>query len=66
MESLNISLFYKGKNQKKILQIGMWLGVTLRTDVKKMCLEMIGLCVQNMIIVLNSIVNITGITYMTS
>jgi hypothetical protein len=39
---------------------GTWLGVPPRTDTKKMCLKEIGLCVQNMITALGSIVNIIG------
>ena len=45
----------------------MWLGVAPRMDAKKdLCLKEIGLCAQNMITILSSIVNMIGGTYMTT
>ena len=40
----------------------MWLGVNLRTDIKKedMCLKEIGLHAQNMLTILGSIANVIG------
>jgi hypothetical protein len=39
---------------------GVWAGVASRTNTKKTCLREIGLCAQNTIRILVSIVNITG------
>ena len=43
---------------------GMWFGLAPRTDTKETCVKKIGLCAQNLKIILDSIVNIIGGTYM--
>ena len=44
----------------------MWSGVAPKVETKEMCVKEIGLCAQNMIIILGSIFNIIGGTYMTN
>ena len=43
---------------------GVWLVVTLRTPKRHHVFKEIGLCVQNMLTILGSIVNMIGRTYM--
>ena len=38
----------------------MWLGVDLKSDTKKTCWKEAGLCAQNMLTILGSVVNMKG------
>ena len=73
MNRVNINLQLQGKNSYLVTFLdghlylsGLWLGLAPRMATKKTFFyKEIGLCAQNMIIILGLVVNIIGGTYMT-